>query len=95
MLEDRDCCCCENSKKKRAGVDGLMQEVDEANNVIDDYKRKLDFKDDLNLKQDLLDYNREVLELRKVIANLEDEKSILEQKLEQQFEVKVNKTVIL
>lgn len=72
-----------------------MQEVDEANNVIDDYKRKLDFKDDHNLKQDLLDYNREVLELRKVIANLEDEKSILEQKLEQQFEVKVNKTVIL
>lgn len=87
-LEDKDREGFQSSKEKQEQIDVLNKKLEEANKLISDYK--LELEGDQHLKKDLLDYNREILELRKVITNLEAERVTLDQKIEQQSEVNIN-----
>lgn len=75
--------CSENLRKKQDRIDALNNKLEETNKLASNYKKELETHNEHNLKQDILDYNREILELRKVITNLEEEKNTLEQKLEE------------
>lgn len=70
--------------KKEERIEILNNELQAANQLATMYKVELARHNEKHLEDDLMETNHEIVELRKLISHLEDEKNGLENKLKQQ-----------